>query len=219
MGTIRPEGVLREVQKQGVVPAVVASEFKEYLDIAVVLYDAGCVAVELRFQPAQEMPPRVTLDAIYELRTQGISLIVGCGTVGTRERAAAAIDNGAQFLFSALDSGVVEVARRERIPVIPEVSTDADVRAAMRYGCRLVRVPLVDDNIRFQNFSARFKDVAFVPAGKMKLADVGNFLKAGAPFVSLDCTYAEALDRAKIAAIAEFLSDVEETRGQRRSKI
>jgi 2-dehydro-3-deoxyphosphogluconate aldolase/(4S)-4-hydroxy-2-oxoglutarate aldolase len=82
------------------------------------------------------------VEVIRELvKTGGTEILVGAGTVLDSEAARRCLDAGAEFLVSpGLDLATVELAKNERVLMLPGALTPTEVITAWKAGADLVKV-------------------------------------------------------------------------------
>lgn len=183
--------VLTTLEKVGLVPTVWAPSVDDYLEIGNALLAGGLPVMEILQRAGADDIPRIHSDAVYEIRRRfGTELLVGAGTVQTRERAQAVIDCGAQFVVSNLtDEGVIETANLNGTVVIPAAETHSEVRKAMRLGCHVVKLfinmPSLNDyaNLRYLGqFRDCFPRTKFMVTAGVSEDNLDNYLQLF-PFV------------------------------------
>lgn len=124
------------------------------------------------------------LSSIREMREAlRDACIVGAGTVLTRAQAEAALDAGADFLFSpGLNREVLAAARERGGLAIPGVFTPTEVSAALELGTPLVKLfpaePLGPAYLR--QLLGPFPNLAAVPTGGVGAGNAVEYLRAGA---------------------------------------
>ena len=99
MSRIARLAVLQQILDLRLVPTVWASAEDIYQRVAEALFEGGVPIIEVLQRAPGDTIPKTNLDAIYRLRKAG-DMLVGCGTVHTREQAQVAINQGAQFVVS-----------------------------------------------------------------------------------------------------------------------
>lgn len=98
------------------------------------LLNAGLTVVEVTLRSPDAM------DAIELIAAERPDIMVGAGTVLTREDLDSVRDLGAHFVISpALDTDLLEYAMQSGTPMIPGVATASELLAAMQAGTNLVK--------------------------------------------------------------------------------
>lgn len=207
--------VFKKMEQFGVVPTAYESSINDYLYTIDALLMGGLPVIEILLRENHSVPPRVSLDAIYEVRKRHPEVLVGAGTCPSGEKVHAAINQGAQFIVSNLVSEeVIKAAYANCTPVTPGVFTDTEVGQAMYLGCDTVKLLLPDwdgtcsdrQSSRlafFKHFKDHFPRMVFFPTMSIKTYEVANLLKAGAPFVVMGISNSKILESKKWKEITE----------------
>ncbi len=182
--------VFKKMEQFGVVPTVYATSVRDYMLTIEALIKGGLPIIEILLRENHSIPPKVSLDAIYEARIQFPEILVGAGTCQSGERTHQAINQGAQFIVSNLVSkDVIRAAHINCVPITPGVSTDTEVGQAMELGCDTVKLLLPDGetpNRRlafFKHFRGHFSRMVFFPTMGIKEEEIFGLLRAGTPFI------------------------------------
>lgn len=162
------------------------------------------------------------LTSIAEAKvTFGETVRVGAGTVLDDRAAFAAVQAGADFLFSPiLDRGMIEVAHSYGKIAIPGVFTPTEVLTAIRWGTQAVKLfPASAVGPQFiRELLGPFPQVSVIPTGGIHLDNVEAFIRAGAAAVGVgsslipkDLVESKAWDSLKALA-KKFVDAVAEAR-------
>lgn len=127
------------------------------------------------------------LAAIARIAARG-DVLVGAGTVLTREQLGRALDNGAAFVVApGLDEDVVEAALEAGVPVLPGVMTPSDVQRGIRLG--LTRLKLFPAAVAgglalIDALAPVFPEVRFMPSGGVNTGNLREYLAHPAVFAA-----------------------------------
>ena len=113
---------------------------------------------------------------------------IGVGTVLDPDQAWQAIDNGAQFLVTpTMNVQVVDVAVKNKIPVIPGGLTPTELAAGWQAGATAVKIfPAQTVGAGYlKHLHGPFPDLQVVPSGGVDLDAAREWLAAGAVAVSI----------------------------------
>ena len=141
------------------------------------LVDGGVGAIEVSFvhpDPA---------GLIAEWRRRHPDVLVGAGTVRTRDAAAAALDAGAQFLVSpGFVSAVADVAERRDALYVPGVLTPTEIDVALAAGAPLLKLfPAGAVGARYlSDVLGAFPGTRFLVSGGIGASNIESFRAAGA---------------------------------------
>ena len=139
----------------------------------------------------------------------GDKVLLGAGTVLDPETCRAALLAGAQFIVTpALNTVVIEMARRYSKPCIPGALTPTEVLTAWQAGAEWVKIfPCgpVGGPSYLKALKGPFPQIEFVPTGGVNLQTTPEFIKAGATAVGVggELVDLKALKEGKLEAIAE----------------
>lgn len=181
--------LLAALAPRPLLPVLRAGSADEALDVARRLADAGLPVVELTgTTPGWER-------ALTALRTERPDLVVGMGTMTTREDASRALDAGAQFLVSPWPVPAVRpVADRAAVAFLEGACTPAEVAdAASRGPVKLFPAHLGGPSY-LHSLLAVLPSARIVPTGGIRLPDVAEWLAAGAVAVGVGSDLSAAGD-------------------------
>jgi 2-dehydro-3-deoxyphosphogluconate aldolase / (4S)-4-hydroxy-2-oxoglutarate aldolase len=119
----------------GIIPIIAIDRVDQALPLADALLAAGLPIIEITFRTA------VASEVIRLLARERPNLLVGAGTVLTRETAEAAKEAGAKFaLAPGLNPATVKCAAELGLPFMPGVATPSEVELALCLGCRTLKL-------------------------------------------------------------------------------
>ena len=130
--------IAEKFQKLGVVPVVVLEDTKDAVPLAKALVEGGlsCAEVTFRTEAAEE--------SIRLMTEQFPEMLVGAGTVLTREQVDAAVAAGAKFIVSpGFDPEIVDYCLEKEIPVLPVCVTPSEVAQAVKRGLKVVKFSVI----------------------------------------------------------------------------
>ena len=165
---------LEKLGKFGVVPVVVLDDVKDAAPLAKALCNGGlaCAEVTFRTDAAEE--------SIRIMTSQYPEMIVGAGTVLTKEQVDRAVAAGARFIVTpGLDPEIVRYCMEKDIPVTPGVVTPSELAQAYALGLRLVKffpaepsggLPMI------KALAAPYNMMQFMPTGGISAATLTDYL-------------------------------------------
>ena len=148
------------------------------------LYDGGARIVEVAFNPSDSDTINKTtaiIKKIYE--TMGNKLMVGAGTVISKEFADAAYNAGAKFIFSPnSDVEVIKHTKKLGLVSIPGAFTPSEVMTAYNAGADIIKMfPITKDDIGYLiNIMRPLSHIPFICVGGTNPDTIETFIKAGA---------------------------------------
>jgi 2-dehydro-3-deoxyphosphogluconate aldolase/(4S)-4-hydroxy-2-oxoglutarate aldolase len=189
-----------ELTDTGVV-AIIRAASTHSVEAAVgTLIDAGVTCVELTLT----MPGAVK--CIEKLATSFGAACIGAGTVLTTAQASRCIDAGAAFLVApSVVPDVVALANAQGVPCLPGALTPSEIVAAWSSGAAAVKLfPASLGGVQYlRDVRAPLPDVPLIPTGGVGIADVAEYLRAGAVAVGLGSPlFRDALDGGDLGALA-----------------
>jgi 2-dehydro-3-deoxyphosphogluconate aldolase/(4S)-4-hydroxy-2-oxoglutarate aldolase len=211
------EEVVRRIGEIGIIPVVRAHSVHLARLAADAICDGGLLIIEITMTVPDA--PAVIRQVVSEY---GKELLTGAGTVTTAEQANACLDAGAQFLVSpGLCASVLRVADSRNVLAIPGVLTPTEVVAAQELGVNLVKVfpcGSAGGARHIKALKGPFPNLAMIPTGGVTLANVGEYISAGAFALGVgsELVNESALlkDKTSVANEArKFLESVCEARG------
>jgi 2-dehydro-3-deoxyphosphogluconate aldolase/(4S)-4-hydroxy-2-oxoglutarate aldolase len=118
------------ITEAGIVPVIALEQAKDAAPLADALLSGGIPLVEITFRTA------AALEAIRSLTRERPGLLVGAGTVLTKENLQSAVQAGARFAVApGLNPALVRFAAELGIAFIPGVATPSEVEQALSLGC------------------------------------------------------------------------------------
>ena len=161
-------------QKLGVVPVVVLEDTKDAVPLAKALVEGGlpCAEVTFRTEAAEE--------SIRLMTEQFPEMLVGAGTVLTREQVDAAVAAGAKFIVSpGFDPEIVDYCLEKEIPVFPGCVTPSEVAQAVKRGLKVVKFFPAEpaggiDMIKAM--AAPYTNMKFMPTGGINASNLKSYL-------------------------------------------
>jgi 2-dehydro-3-deoxyphosphogluconate aldolase/(4S)-4-hydroxy-2-oxoglutarate aldolase len=157
-----------------VIPLIQPDDPRVAVKTAQALVDGGLTIVEVVLRSEE------ALQCLREITDSVPDAISGAGTVLNAEQAQAAVQAGARFIVSpGLDDDVVEVARKNKLPVYPGVATATELQRARNMGLRTVKffpASLAGGPAMLKALSSVFRDMSFVPTGGVSAANLADYL-------------------------------------------
>lgn len=183
MSTGRAE-VLEALKAGGLIPVIRARSADAATRISEALVEGGIRTLEI----TMTVP-----DALGALRSVssalGRDVLLGAGTVTTREMAVGALEAGARFLVSpAVVRDVLAVASERGVAVLPGALTPTEVLEARALGGDIIKIfpaSAVGGAAYLKALKGPFPEIDFCPTGGVNLDTIGEFFGAGAVAVGV----------------------------------
>lgn len=205
-------------QKIGVVPVVVLEDVKDAIPLAEALVEGGlpCAEVTFRTEAAEE--------SIRLMAEQFPDMLVGAGTVLTKEQVDAAAAAGAKFIVSpGFDPEIVDYCLEKEIPVYPGCVSPSEVAQAVKRGLKVVKffpaepaggLPMI------KAMAAPYVGLKFMPTGGINAKNLEEYLSCdkiiccgGSWMVKGELVKAGEFDKIR-ELVKEAVEIVKESRGK-----
>lgn len=176
--------VLEQLTNDGLVPVIRAESTDIALRVVEALVEGGIRTLEI----TMTVPDAMT--AIRSVSDRfGHSVLLGAGTVTSRELAEGALDAGAEFLVTpCLVPDVIAVARARAVAVLPGAITPTEVFTAWSLGGDIIKIfpaSHVGGASYLKALKGPFPQVPLCPTGGVNLKTIADFVKAGAVAVGV----------------------------------
>lgn len=197
----------------GVVPVASVPDVESAVQLCAALVSAELPVVEITFRtPA-------AADAITAVVQRFPDMLVGAGTVLSREDVRAARDAGAAFAVApGFNPSVAQAARDADLPFFPGVSTPSEIEAALTAGCTILKLFPAEalggvPYLRAIAAPYAHKGVRFIPTGGIDVRNLAGYL-ALPSVLAVGGTWiasSEAVNGSKWSIIAERAREAVET--------
>ena len=209
--------IMEQFRKIGIIPVVVLDDAKDAAPLAEALCEGGLPCAEVTFRTA------AAADVIRIMSEKYPEMLVGAGTVLTKEQVDRAVECGAKFIVSpGLNPEIVKYCISKGIPVTPGTQTPSEMEQAIELGLSVVKfVPAEPAGglKMIKAVAAPYVGLQFMPTGGISAANVRDYLKfdriiacGGSWMVKADLVKAGKFDEIK-ALTAEAAAIVKEIRG------
>src|SRR5579872_1599979 len=173
------EDVARRIGEIGIVPVVQAAGVEEAQQAVDAILAGGIPVVEI----TMTVPGAVEVIRSVARQFAG-KVLVGAGTVVTREQALACLDAGAQFLVSpGLSVAMMRAAQARGVLAIPGALTPTELMTATAEGASLVKIfpcGSVGGPKYLKALRGPFPQAKLIPTGGVSVANAAEYIAAGA---------------------------------------
>lgn len=173
--------IVERLKQYPIIPVLRKVPYEKSQSIIKALYDGGIRAVEITMESeGAESIIQETLEAY------SADLLVGAGTVLSKDDCRRAIDAGAQFIVSpVLDEAVMQYAIEQNVPYIPGVFTPSEMLKAHNGGAAMIK--LFPASVLGPSFIKDVKGplghIDIMTTGGITLETAKTYLDAGAKVV------------------------------------
>jgi len=166
--------ILNKISAIGLMPVIAIEDANDAVPLAKALQEGGLPMAEVTFRTdAAEQ-------AIRNMVTAFPDMIVGAGTVLTKEQADRAISAGAQFVVSpGLNPEVTKHILQKGICMVPGTATPSEMEQAMDFGLEVVKFFPAEQNgglAKLKAVSAVYENLKFFPTGGIGAKNIGDYI-------------------------------------------
>ena len=169
------EEVKNRLYEIGIIPAIVLHNVNDAAPLAEALCKGGMPAAEVTFRTD------CAHDAMIAMKQARPDLLVGAGTVLTKEQVDLAIDAGAEFIVSpGLNPEVVKYALSRNVAVIPGVGCASDIERALEFGLDVVKffpAEALGGLKTIKALTGPYTTMRFMPTGGVNEKNMNDYLK------------------------------------------
>ena len=170
---------LERIHACGVVPVVVLDRAEDAVPAGKALLAGGVDIMEITFRTA------AAEESIRRVNAECPEMLVGAGTVITKEQCLRALDAGAKFIVApGFDEEVVSLCMERGIPVTPGCVTPTEIMRAMKLGIQVIKffpAGVFGGLKAMKALSAPFGNVKFIPTGGVDGNNLAEYVSQ--PFV------------------------------------
>ena len=166
--------IKEELRKIRIVPVVVIDDEVQAEPLAEALIKGGLPCAEVTFRT------EAAAGAIKKMKAKYPELLVGAGTVLTREQVDRAVEAGAEFLVSpGFNPDTVKYALEKGIPFTPGTQTPGEMEQAMALGLDFVKFFPAEPSggiKMIKAVAAAYTKLSFMPTGGISADNVKEYL-------------------------------------------
>jgi len=177
------EEIVKAIEECGIVAVIRASSSEEALAAVDAILAGGVRAIEITFT----VPGAAQVIADLHKRF-GEDIVLGAGTVLTKEQALAAIEAGAEFIVAPNTNPIViDTAAQKNCVVAPGAFSPTEVVTALQSGADLVKI--FPANVLgpgyLKDLKGPFPKIKTIPTGGIGLENAADYFKAGAAAIGV----------------------------------
>jgi len=175
------EPLLRQLEQLRILPLIVIDDPDDAVPLARALASGGVPCAEVTFRTS------AAAKAIRAIADAHPDIVLGAGTVLTRDQAVLALASGARFIVTpGFNPALVDYCQDAGVPVFPGVCTPTEVDAALRKGLSTVKFfpaePMGGVSL-LKAIAAPYSMMKFIPTGGINATNLSAYL-------ALDCVVA-----------------------------
>ena len=166
--------VCKKIHDIGIVPVIAIDNVEDAAPLAKALCEGGLPVAEVTYRTA------CAHDAMVEMKKACPDMIIGAGTVITKEQVDSAIDAGAEFIVSpGLNPETVKYCQSKGVPILPGTANASDIEQAIALGLEVVKFfpaePLGGLKM-IKALAAPYNKMKFMPTGGVNEKIVNDYL-------------------------------------------
>ena len=168
------DSVINRIGTFGLVPVVVIDDAKDAVALAKALIDGGLPIAEVTFRTDAAESAIAKITAAYP------DMIIGAGTVVTKDHVDRAVAAGAQFIVSpGFDPNIVKYAQSKNVCIVPGTATPGEMAQAMALGLTAVKFFPAEQNgglAALKAISAAYGNLKFFPTGGISAKNIADYI-------------------------------------------
>jgi 2-dehydro-3-deoxyphosphogluconate aldolase/(4S)-4-hydroxy-2-oxoglutarate aldolase len=214
---MEPDRTLKRTEDLGLLAVVRGESRSAALEVVGALVEGGVLGIEITFTTPEAPQVIQDLDEQY-----GDDILLGAGTVITREQVDQVAEAGSTFLVSpGCDPELLSAMLGTGLLVLPGVLTPSEVMLARRLGAPAVKLfPGSSGGPSYlKALLGPFPDVSFVPTGGVSVDNVPDWFAAGARTVGAGSALAPSSlagrDRCEVVETARRFAEAVHTARKR----
>lgn len=166
--------ILKELSLIGIVPVVKIDKVEDAIPLAKALCEGGLPCAEITFRTS------AAKESIAKITKEYPDMLVGAGTVLTKEQVNEAVNAGSKFIVSpGLNPEIVKNCQEKGVPIIPGINNPSGIEQALSLGLKTVKFFPAEQSggiNMIKAMSAPYGAVTFMPTGGISAANVNDYL-------------------------------------------
>lgn len=173
------ENEFEAIENDGIVPVVALEKNEDAVPLAKALLQANIFHMEITFRNPRDF--KGTAGAIRAVKNECPEMIVGAGTVLTKELAILAIDAGAKFIVApGTNDAVIDYCIEKKIAVLPGVSTPTEITKLYEKGLRVLKLfpaEVLGGTKFLKAVASPLPEMKFIPSGGVSKENADSYLQ------------------------------------------
>ncbi|MBR6084189.1 MAG: bifunctional 4-hydroxy-2-oxoglutarate aldolase/2-dehydro-3-deoxy-phosphogluconate aldolase, partial [Spirochaetales bacterium] len=168
------EKLYKVIEEVGVVPVIALNDAKNAVPLAKALLAGGIPCIEVTFRTA------AAEDAIKAIVSEVPEMVVGAGTVLTKDQADRAIAAGVSFIVSpGFNPEITKYVLDKGVCMLPGTATAGEMEQAMALGLEAVKFFPAEQNGGIEKLKALagpYKTLKWMPTGGVNTGNLANYM-------------------------------------------
>lgn len=175
------EQVIKSILENKIIAIVRGVEPEKAINVAKALSRGGIKLIEVTFNQKATDNFKATTDAISAIKENCPNVLVGAGTVLTKQQVDLAILAGAKYIISPdTDEEIIRYSVRKGLVSLPGAYTASEAKKAYSYGADFVKLFPCMDVEYLKALKAPLSHIKFLAVGGINLENASTYIKAGA---------------------------------------
>jgi len=166
--------MFKEIYELGIIPVVAIDDADNAVPLAKALRDGGLPAAEITFRTA------AAEEAIRRITAECPDVLVGAGTVLTKEQCDRAIAAGAKFVVTpGFNPEMIAYIRSTGIPMMPGAATPGEMEQAMSRGLTTTKFFPAEANggeAKLKALAGPYQAAKWMPTGGVNTKNLNDYL-------------------------------------------
>lgn len=166
--------VLQKIYELGIIPVIAINDADQAVPLAKALVAGGLPAAEVTFRTA------AAEESIRRIVAEVPEMLVGAGTVLTKEQVDRAQDAGCKFMVSpGFNPEITRYALEKGIDFMPGTATPGEMEQAMAMGLDVVKFFPAEQNggvAKLKAVAGPYKNLRWMPTGGVNAANLMDYL-------------------------------------------
>ena len=166
--------ILTKIHDIGIIPVIAIDDAAKAVPLAKALVAGGLAAAEVTFRT------EAAEEAIRSIKKEVPEMLVGAGTVLTKEQADRAIDAGASFIVSpGFNPDIVKYVLDKGVCMLPGTATAGEMEQAMALGLDAVKFFPAEQNgglDKLKALAGPYKTLKWMPTGGINTGNLADYL-------------------------------------------
>lgn len=167
--------VVKRIHDLGILPVIAIEDADKAVPLAKALCEGGLPAAEITFRTA------CAKEAIMRIRKELPDMLVGAGTVLTKEQVDDALEAGVEFIVTpGFNPEIVKYAISKGAIIMPGTATPGEMEQAMSLGLEIVKFFPAEQNggvAKLKAVSAPYSKLKFIPTGGVNANNLVDYIR------------------------------------------
>ena len=175
------EQVIQSILENKIIAIVRGANPEQAVKVAKAIYDGGIKLIEVTFNQKNPNSFCDTVKAISAIKKNIPEMVVGAGTVLSKEQVDLAISGGAEYIVSPdTDVEVIKYSFEKGLVSLPGAYTASEAKTAYNAGADFVKLFPCTDVAYLKALKAPLSHIRFLAVGGVNVDNAKAFINAGA---------------------------------------